>query len=103
MSREFDRLVCRVVRRVRDDFDAATVRFLDDDLDDALALFLGERPELAHDPVQKTPSISRSATRFMLLLKPASSTSKSGVNGVVIAVQIPWNCAFAASFASDLR
>src|SRR5581483_8914965 len=46
---------------------------------------------------------SPSVTCRMLWRSPASSSSPSGVNGVVIAVHTPWNCARAAAFASAFR
>src|SRR4051812_43872951 len=49
MPRQIDRLVRRVMTGVRDDFALAS-RLFDDDLDDALALFLSESPELPHCP-----------------------------------------------------
>jgi hypothetical protein len=46
---------------------------------------------------------SPSVTWRMLWRSPASSIAPSAVNGVVMAVHNPRNCARAASLASDLR
>ncbi|MND06931.1 hypothetical protein D3C83_286160 [compost metagenome] len=55
-------------------------------------------------PVQNTPSMRKpSVTWRMLRRSPASSSAPSGVNGVVIAVHSPRNCARDASLASDFR
>ena len=101
MARELDRLVRRGAAGLGDDA-ALAARFLGHDLDDALALFLGERPELAHDAgAEHAVDAERAGQVAHVGAQPRLVELEVGVNGVVMAAQMPRNCARDASLAWD--